>query len=100
MPSDEMFETLAAEDLAAASTEVPAQRQTLTPIIPVPIEAPPCRWRHPKHGEPVAIWPYLDAAGQLIGHAARVEYYVGGERKKDFYPLTCGFRGKSPANPR
>jgi putative DNA primase/helicase len=88
MPDDAMFAELTPEDIAAASEQSTAQGSTLTPIIPVPIDAPSCRWRHPKHGEPVAIWPYLDAAGRLVGYAARIEYDASGEREKDFYPLT------------
>jgi putative DNA primase/helicase len=86
-----MFVALAAEDaLIAAHAGVgpKAQKPTLIPIIPVPTEAPPCRWRHPKYGDPLAMWPYLDAASRLVGYAARVEYGSSGERKKDVYPLT------------
>ena len=86
-----MFAALAPEDAMTApapGVDPAARRSTLTPIIPVPSDAPTCKWRHPKHGWPVATWPYLDAAGQLVGYAARVEYDASGERKKDVFPLT------------
>jgi putative DNA primase/helicase len=91
MPDDAMFAALAAEDAviaADADAGRTAQRPILTPIIPVPTDAPPCRWRHPKYGDPVAMWPYLNAASRLVGYAARLEYGASGERKKDVYPLT------------
>src|ERR1700730_1771556 len=91
MPDDSMFAALAAEDAvnpADANAGPTAHRQTLTPIVPVPTDAPPCRWRHPKYGDPVAMWPYLDAANRLVGYAARIEYGAPGERNKDVYPLT------------
>lgn len=43
------------------------------PILPVPADAPPCGWRHPKLGLPMAMWDYLDAGGALLGHDARFE---------------------------
>jgi hypothetical protein len=59
-----------------------------TPIIPVPEDATPCKWRHPQYGDPVAKWAYYNADGALIGFAARVEYTENGERKKDVFPVT------------
>jgi len=76
MPDDAMFAPLAAEDAviaADADAGRAAQRPILAPIIPVPTDAPPCRWRHPKYGDPVAMWPYLNAASRLVGYAARLE---------------------------
>jgi putative DNA primase/helicase len=89
MPDDAMFAALAPEDAAlAAGADPTTHGSTPTPIIPVPTDAPVCKWRHSKHGWPVATWPYIDAAGRLVGYAARVEYDASGERKKDVYPLT------------
>ena len=62
--------------------------ETVTPIIPVPDDAGPFRWRHPKYGEPVAVWAYHNANGQLVGYAARIEWIEDGERKKDILPIT------------
>jgi hypothetical protein len=84
-----MFAPLVAEDIAGGATGGTISRPAeLMPIIPVAADAPPCRWRHPRHGEPVATWAYRDADGELVGYAARVEYLQDGERKKDVYPLT------------
>jgi putative DNA primase/helicase len=61
----------------------------LVPIVPVPEDAPACTWRHPRHGEPVAMWPYHDARGRLVAYAARVEYGgLDGRREKEVLPIT------------
>ena len=83
-----MFAPLRDKDVAAEAAETSALRSKRTPIVPVPDNAPACRWRHPKYGEPVATWAYLDAESQLVGYAARVEYEAAGERKKKVYPIT------------
>jgi putative DNA primase/helicase len=95
MPDDAMFAALAPDGaVIGAGVDPAAPKAILTPIVPVPSDAPTCKWRHPKHGWPVATWPYLDAVGQLVGYAARVEYDASGERKKDVFPLTyCHVQG-------
>jgi putative DNA primase/helicase len=87
MADDGMFAPLAAENETAHSTTGAARSKPL-PIVPVPADAPACDWRHPKHGAPVAMWPYHDREGRLIGYAARVEF-VGddGERVKNVLPI-------------
>lgn len=65
-----------------------AAEQKKTPIIPVPEGVPPCNWRHPQHGEPVARWAYRNADGQLLGYAARVEWIENGKPKKNILPIT------------
>lgn len=45
-----------------------------TPILPVPPDAPPMRWQHPRHGPPSLTWPYHDAAGRLLGYVARFDF--------------------------
>jgi putative DNA primase/helicase len=94
-----MFAPLLGEKIAGgADAGTIAQSPELTPIIPVPFDAPPCRWRHPKHGEPVATWAYRDADGELVGYAARVEHLQAGKRKKDVFPLTyCRIDGARAA---
>jgi hypothetical protein len=62
--------------------------QTKFPIVPVPEDAPPCQWKHPVYGKPVAKWAYRDAQGRFMGYAARVEWIDGGERKKKILPVT------------
>jgi putative DNA primase/helicase len=77
-----------AERSASASGNGPA-KPWLTPIVPVPEDAPACAWRHPQHGKPVAMWPYHDAGGRLVAYAARVEYRgADGKREKDVLPIT------------
>jgi Protein of unknown function (DUF3631) len=88
MTDDAMFAPLNTEDIANAASAPDPTTSKVTPIIPVPDDAPPCQWRHPKHGAPVARWPYHDADGRLVGYAARVEYVEAGDRKKDVYPVT------------
>src|SRR6266404_1968142 len=90
MRDERMFAPLVATEIAAAIDPAakPAKPKP-SPVIPAPVDAPACSWRHPRHGEPVAMWPYFDAGGSLIAYAARVEYFDGnGERKKDVYPIT------------
>ena len=88
MPDVAMFAPLAAGDGAAAPSGAHTRSKPV-PIVPVPDDAPECAWRHPRHGPPVAKWPYHDAEGRLVGYAARVEF-VGkdGERRKDVLPIT------------
>jgi hypothetical protein len=82
-----MFAPLAAGNGAARPTRA-AGRSKPVPIVPVPVDAPQCAWRHPKHGAPVAMWPYCDADGRLVGYAARVEYQrADGGRAKDVLPI-------------
>jgi putative DNA primase/helicase len=89
MPDDGMFAPLGAEDTAVgAESGVAATKPKPRPIIPVPADAPRCRWRHPKYGSPDAMWPYSDADGRLVGYAARFEYIEAGESRKDVLPLT------------
>src|SRR3990167_1407261 len=49
----------------------PAPKSDLVPIIPVPDDAPPCRWKHPQHGEPDKLWPYHDADRRVAYYHAR-----------------------------
>ena len=64
-------------------------------ITPVPADAPPATFRHPKHGQPVATWAYLDAQGRLLGHVARFNLPGGG---KEFCPRTwCSAPGSKPS---
>jgi uncharacterized protein (DUF927 family) len=89
MANEGAFAPLSVQETAAMTSEAKATKPRVTPVIPVPVDAPVCRWRHPALGDPVAVWGYHDADGQLIGYAARVEYVDdNGERKKDILPIT------------
>lgn len=108
MPDDAMFAPLPAGERGAVRPRETARSKPVL-IVPVPADAPECAWRHPKHGAPVAKWPYHDAEGRLLGYAARVEY-VGedGRRQKDVLPITycriggerCGWRARALPAPR
>jgi putative DNA primase/helicase len=84
-----MFAPLTADETADREEGTAAERPKLVPIIPVPEDAPHCRWRHPLYGAPVGIWPYQDAHGRLIAYSARLEYFdTTGKRQKEVLPLT------------
>jgi hypothetical protein len=89
MSDDAMFAPLAAGDSLAGGSATGATQPKPVPLAPVPADAPQCRWRHPRHGEPVAMWPYRDVDGRLVGYAARIEYDgADGKREKDVLPIT------------
>lgn len=46
-------------------------RTAWQPILPVPEGTPAARVSHPNRGEPLRVFPYNDAAGQLLGYACR-----------------------------
>jgi hypothetical protein len=89
MPDDVMFAPLTAEDISVTDIGGAPARSKSVPILPVPVGAPPCCWRHPQYGSPTSIWEYRNLEGLLMAYAARVEY-VGqdGNRQKDVFPLT------------
>jgi hypothetical protein len=47
-----------AAEPAAQAWAAKSRKPKPSPIIPVPADAPPPRWRHPKYGALVATWPY------------------------------------------
>jgi len=61
----EMFAPLSEEELSA---EIPQQeaKPRKQPIVPVPDDAPPMRFRHPEHGAPSKSWAYHNTQGQLV----------------------------------
>lgn len=85
-----MFTPLTPEE--AANAGQPAGKPKgdgKVPIIPVPPDAPPPRFKHPKHGAPSKLWPYHDSAGRLVGYAARFDFTTeDGAPDKDVLPLT------------
>jgi putative DNA primase/helicase len=62
----------------------PREQDEWTPIVPVPADAPPPPTRHPKLGEPTAIYPYIAATGETNGYVWRFDYATD----KEFRPLT------------
>jgi hypothetical protein len=108
MPDDAMFAPLPASGRAAARPGE-AARSKPAPIVPVPADAPECAWRHPKHGPPVAKWPYHDGGGRLVAYAARVEFVgTDGKRGKEVLPISycriggerCAWRARALPAPR
>ena len=53
-------------------------------VVPVPADSPAPPSKHFKLGEPQARWPYIDAAGAVLGYVLRFE----GPGGKEFRPLT------------
>ena len=82
-----MFEPLSIEERAGGSVASPAADKA--PIIPVPADAPPMRFRHPKYGYPTAEYAYHVASGELAGYACRFDFIDdGGKPDKKVLPIT------------
>ncbi|MBP2301954.1 hypothetical protein [Azospirillum picis] len=104
-----MFAPLTPEETATSQPAGKATTAVKVPILPVPDDAPELRFKHPKYGEPSRTWPYHDAAGRLLGYAARFDFSASdGTPGKDVLPLTfCdlgkgkrGWRSKGIPDPR
>ena len=60
-----------------------------TPIVPVPADAPPMRFKHPKLGAPTTSWPYHDGEGRLVGYVGRWDLLDSdGQKQKEILPIT------------
>jgi hypothetical protein len=82
-----MFEPLSVEE-CGGGTAAPSSGEK-TPIIPVPHDAPPMRFRHPKYGYPTAEYAYHVASGELAGYACRFDFIDdGGNPDKEVLPIT------------
>lgn len=104
---NKMFAPLTADEIASVSVQ--PKPVTKSPIIPVPTDAPPMQFKHPKHGEPSFVWPYHDGDARLVGYVLRWNYInEHGKPDKDILPLTyCdlgngkrGWRSKGIPSPR
>ena len=80
-----MFDPISDADRAQAATASIGDDKM--PIVPVPADAPPCEYRHPKFGKPTQLWSYHDIDGNLIGHVARFDYGANGKGQKTYLPL-------------
>lgn len=73
-------------------------------VMPVPPNAPPVDFRHGRLGEPVKVWTYRNAAGEIIGYVARFDFKRrDGSPGKEFVPrhfTTQGWRWVSSPQPR
>jgi putative DNA primase/helicase len=84
----EMFAPLSPAELAA-TPNAGASEGEKRPIVPVPEDAPPMRFRHPQHGTPSHAWPYHDAQGRLVGYVCRWHFETAdGARDKLILPVT------------
>lgn len=57
------------------------------PVFPVPDHAPKPDFKHWEHGEPSAVWPYLDAAGRVLLYVCRFD--PEGQRKETWPRSWC-----------
>ena len=88
-----MFAPLAPEETAA--TDEAPKSAGKTPIIPVPADAPPVRFKHPQYGDPSKIWPYHDAESRLVGYVWRWNFTNDeGKPDKVILPITFCDLGK------
>lgn len=84
-----MFAPLSDAEKANAKKAKPGKSAEKTPIIPVPPDAPPMKYRHRTHGEPSKAWPYHDAEGRLVGYVARWDFTNDeGQPGKAVLPVT------------
>lgn len=84
---NKMFSPLTAEETATARAKPSAASKT--PIVPVPADAPPLAFKHPKLGEPSRFWPYHIADGGLAGYVCRWDFTdADGAPAKEILPVT------------
>jgi putative DNA primase/helicase len=81
---------------------LPRMKQKI-PIVPVPPDAPECKFKIPKYGDPTGMWPYHDADGNLLFYRVRFDFEnKDGEQDKVVMPVTycdigngkCAWRSK------
>lgn len=103
-----MFAPLSPEE-ASLTGRAMLKAGSKTPIVPVPDDAPPFEFKHPKFGEPSRSWPYHDADGWLVGCICRWDFLDDeGKPAKEVLPVTyCdlgngkrGWRSKGMPAPR
>jgi len=77
------------EAALAEMTGTSEEKKEKIPIFPVPTDAPPCNFMIPGMGKPVALYPYYNVEGQLLGYIARFETIdpETGERQKKIFPV-------------
>ena len=62
------------------------KRSTMkTPIIPVPADAPPMSFKHPKYCAPSRVWPYHPADDELAGYIARFDFMNDGTARQGYF---------------
>ena len=88
MVAQTMFAPLSIDEQEVAAEVKPAASPTMTPIMPVPGDAPRCAFRHPKFGAPAWQWDWQDANGKLIAHTMRFDFEKNGKPEKEVLPIT------------
>ncbi|MEQ1706584.1 MAG: hypothetical protein ABL867_11535 [Rickettsiales bacterium] len=65
---DISLEHITSEELEAAVAALPVapEKKEKTPIVPVPTDAPPCNFMLPDIVKPSVLYPYHNAAGDLL----------------------------------
>ena len=87
MDGSVMFEPLSADEVSAASNAIP-QVGSKRPIVPVPADAPPMNFKHPKLGCPDRSWAYHDAESRLVGYVCRWDFAdAEGTLQKEVLPI-------------
>lgn len=95
--------TAAAREAARVKKE--REQKTGTVVMPIPPDAPPVDFKHSRFkSEPVKVWTYRNAEGQIIGYVARFNFTKpDGSAGKEFVPrhyTTKGWRWTSSPVPR
>lgn len=97
------------EDETGSTGAASRKRAPKVPIVPVPADAPPMAFKHPKFGAPSRSWPYHAADGRLVGYVCRWDFAdAEGKPAKEILPVTyCdlgggrfGWRSKGIPAPR
>jgi len=83
-----MFQPLSAEEVTAGEVSTGTDKVKPRPIVPVPADAPPMDYQHPKRGAPSKAWAYHDADGHIVGYVLRWDFIgADGKADKDFRPV-------------
>ena len=108
MVASGMFAPLG-EGARAGAPPLKGKASNKTPIVPVPSDAPPMSFKHPKFGVPTMSWPYHDGEGRLVGYVGRWDRVdADGRKGKEILPITfcdvgggkTGWRSKGMPSPR
>ncbi len=88
-----MFQPLLAEEVTAVEVSTGTDKVKPRPIVPVPADAPPMDYQHPRRGAPSKAWAYHDAGGQAVGYVLRWDFTGNdGKPDKDILPVCyCDF---------
>ena len=107
MDANAMFAPLSPNETAVAERAPP--KTSKMPIIPVPADAQPMAFKHPKLGAPSRSWPYRNASSELVGYVCRWDFIgADGQPCKEILPVSfCdlgdgkrGWRSKGIPAPR